>query len=213
MKKIQNILFSIIFSIFIIGLCVRVGVGFRQLYYFDIDYLKLEERTRYTKEEMKLNYDYLIDYNLGKVGPDFKMPTIPSSVNGTIHFEEVRVIIQTIIKAFYVCGILVIIGLIINYKQRNIEVLKITAITLIAMPLIIATPLLINFNKSFILFHEIMFDNDYWMFDPHLDPVINILPEEFFMHAGLLILGLMLICSITLYVVYRKLKKKAANRI
>ena len=44
-------------------------------------------------------------------------------------------------------------------------------------------PIVVNFEGSFVLFHKTMFNNDYWIFDPNLDPVINILPEEFFFHA------------------------------
>ncbi len=39
-----------------------------------------------------------------------------------------------------------------------------------------------------------------------IDPVINMLPETFFMHMGVAILAIMLICSIVLQLIYRKLK-------
>ncbi len=48
------------------------------------------------------------------------------------------------------------------------------------MPLLLTVPILLNFEKSFIIFHKLLFRNDYWIFNPDLDPVINILPEEFF---------------------------------
>ncbi len=48
------------------------------------------------------------------------------------------------------------------------------------MPLLLTVPILLNFEKSFIIFHKLLFRNDYWVFNPNLDPVINILPEEFF---------------------------------
>lgn len=67
-------------------------------------------------------------------------------------------------------------------------------------------PIVVNFEGSFVLFHKIMFNNDYWIFDPNLDPVINILPEEFFFHAGLMILILIIIASLTNYLIYRFLK-------
>ena len=41
--------------------------------------------------------------------------------------------------------------------------------------MLLAIPIAVDFNKCFILFHEIMFSNDYWIFNPQLDPVINIL--------------------------------------
>ncbi|HDA5285011.1 TPA: DUF1461 domain-containing protein, partial [Clostridioides difficile] len=46
----------------------------------------------------------------------------------------------------------------------------------------------------------------YWIFNPNLDPVINILPEEFFFHSGMMILILILLASILLFVMYRLYK-------
>lgn len=74
------------------------------------------------------------------------------------------------------------------------------------MPALLAIPIAINFNACFIMFHKIMFSNDYWIFNPEIDPVINMLPETFFMHMGVAILAIMLICSIVLQLIYRKLK-------
>ena len=74
------------------------------------------------------------------------------------------------------------------------------------MPVLLSIPIAINFNACFIMFHKIMFSNDYWIFNPEIDPVINMLPETFFMHMGVAILAIMLICSIVLQLIYRKLK-------
>ena len=52
------------------------------------------------------------------------MPTIKYSNKGKIHFEEVRYIIQNVIKIFIVCFIVCFIGIITNIKNKNIEFLK-----------------------------------------------------------------------------------------
>ena len=208
MKKVISIILFIFFIILIIVGVIRFTVGFKELYYFDIDYLQIPQISGFSKEDIKLNYDYLIDYNLGKEEENFDMPTIKYSNKGKIHFEEVRYIIQNVIKIFIVCFIVCFIGIITNIKNKNIEFLKITSKVLIIIPLILSLPLIFNFDKSFTIFHEILFDNDYWIFDPNLDPVINILPKEFFLHAGIMILGLILIASILNYILYRYLKEK-----
>lgn len=208
MKKLLNILFCICFSLFIIVGAIKFTVGFKQLYYFDIDYLDIPYISKLSKEEIKLNYDYLIDYNLNKQVEDFEMPTIKSSLEGKIHFEEVRDIFQVLNKIFNICFIVSIIGIFINIKNRSINFLNATSKTLISIPLILSLPLIVNFQGSFIVFHKLMFSNDYWIFDPDLDPVINILPEEFFFHAGLMILILILISSIISYCIYKILKAK-----
>lgn len=208
MKKVINVVFSIILSVLIISAIIKFTVGFKQLYYLDIDYLNIPAISGLSEEDIKKNYDYMIYYNLSKYENEFELPSIKSSENGKIHFEEVRDIFQILDKIFNISLILSIIGLIINLLNKNIEFLKTTSKTLILIPLILTLPIVINFEGSFILFHKIMFNNDYWIFDPNLDPVINILPEEFFFHSGLMILILIMISSITNYLIYRLLKRE-----
>lgn len=180
MKKFLNVLFSVCISIVIIVGVINFTVGFKQLYYFDIDYLNISELSGLSKDDIKLNYDYLIDYNLNKNVSEFKLPTLKSSSQGKIHFEEVRNIFQNINKLAKLLLVVSLVGIILSVKNKNIKILKTTSITLIIMPLLLTVPILLNFEKSFIIFHKLLFRNDYWIFNPDLDPVINILPEEFF---------------------------------
>ena len=51
MKKIINVIFSVIFSVLIISTIIKFTVGFKQLYYYDIDYLNITVLSgRYKKE-------------------------------------------------------------------------------------------------------------------------------------------------------------------
>ncbi|NMS90390.1 TIGR01906 family membrane protein [Clostridioides difficile] len=206
MKKFLNILFSVCISVVIIVGIINFTVGFKQLYYFDIDYLNISELSGLSKDDIKLNYDYLIDYNLNNNVAEFKLPTLKSSPQGKIHFEEVRNIFQNINKLAKVLMIVSLLGIILNAKNKNIKILKTTSITLIIMPLLLAVPVLLNFEKSFVIFHKLLFRNDYWIFSPDLDPVINMLPEEFFFHAGVMILMLILLVSVLLFVMYKLCK-------
>ncbi|VHR10507.1 membrane protein [Clostridioides difficile] len=206
MKKFLNVLFSVCISIVIIVGVINFTVGFKQLYYFDIDYLNISELSGLSEDDIKLNYDYLIDYNLNKNVSEFKLPTLKSSPQGKIHFEEVRNIFQNINKLAKLLLVVSLVGIILSVKNKNIKILKTTSITLIIMPLLLTVPILLNFEKSFIIFHKLLFRNDYWIFNPNLDPVINILPEEFFFHSGMMILILILLASILLFVMYRLYK-------
>ena len=208
MKKTMNLIFGIFFSLLIIGSSTMITVGFKQLYYFDINYLKISEQNNLTKEEIKRNYDYMIDYNLNKISGEFELPTIKSSPEGKVHFEEVKEIVQNVIKLLIVSLIITIVGIIVNLKNNNIEFLNITSKLVIILPILVAIPMLINFDETFVVFHKLMFDNDYWIFDPLKDPVINILPQEFFYHAGLMIVVLVVLSSIVLHLIYKVLKSK-----
>lgn len=205
-SKLLDILFSIALSLVVILGAVKFSLSFKQLYYFDINYLNIPINTNMTVEDIKSNYDYLIKYNLSRKELDFKLPTLPYSNYGKIHFQEVRDIFITLDNLFYICIGISILGLFINLKYRKFDFLKYTYISLISIPLILALPFIINFDASFIIFHKIAFNNDYWIFDPILDPVINILPQEFFFHQAMLILIIIFGTSFLFRYLYKRLK-------
>ena len=95
-----------------------------------------------------------------------------------------------------------------NIKNRNLEFLKSVGNMLIVIPLILTLPIVFNFEGSFVIFHKLLFKNDYWIFDPNLDPVINMLPEQFFFHCGMLILLIILVASGSMLMTYKLLKNK-----
>ncbi|MGL5507525.1 MAG: TIGR01906 family membrane protein [Paraclostridium sp.] len=208
MKKVINLLFSIIFSLAIITGAIKFTVGFKQLYYWDINKLNISEYTNMTEDELKRNYDYLIEYNVSRNNLEFELPTLKSSPQGKIHFEEVRDIFQNVNKLFFITCIISLVGIYINKKNNNIEILKSSGIILITMPIVLTIPIALNFQKSFVIFHKLLFENDYWIFDPNLDPVINMLPEQFFFHCGMLILLIILIASGSMLMAYKLLKNK-----
>ena len=207
MNRLSNIVVSLCLALAMIGVSVIVTLNIRDIYYNDIDKLNIESMSGLSKEEIIENYDYLIDYNLNSNVGEFQLPTLTSSRPGKIHFEEVRDIFQNVKLLTIICGIIAIIGGILQIRKKEFKFLRNSSILIVILPVLLAIPIAINFNACFILFHKIMFSNDYWIFDPQLDPVINMLPEEFFMHMGITILIMMLIVSIILQLIYKLIKK------
>ena len=72
----------------------------------------------------------------------------------------------------------------------------------------------LDFDKFFVIFHAVLFPGKTnWLFDPRVDQVINILPETYFMHCGLLIVLLILCMSAAIFLfdlLWRKRKEKRA---
>lgn len=56
----------------------------------------------------------------------------------------------------------------------------------------------LNFDRWFVLFHELFFDNDLWLLYPSRDDLINLLPEGFFLDTAVLILSLFLAAALLL---------------
>lgn len=208
MKRLLNILISFSLAIFIISGSVILGLRCKSLYYYDVKELNISKMSGFTEEEIKQNYDYLIDYNLNKNVGEFHLPTIKYSKEGKIHFEEVRNIFQIVKKVFYISGLISVLGVILSIKNKNMKFLNTASIMTILLPIITAIPLMINFNYFFIKFHETVFSNDYWIFDPSIDPVINMLPQDVFFHIGIFILAIILIISILLQISYKVLNKR-----
>ncbi|MBC6695595.1 TIGR01906 family membrane protein [Terrisporobacter mayombei] len=208
MKKILNMIISISLAMFIISGSVILGLKCKSIYYNDVSKLNISSMSGLSEDEIKLNYDYLIDYNLNDFVGEFKLPTIKFSNEGKIHFEEVRNIFQFIKKLFYISFVISLVGIIFNIKNRNIKFLKYSSIMTILLPIVTSIPVMINFNYFFIKFHQVVFSNNYWIFDPDIDPVIEILPQEVFLHIGVFILMIMLSISILLQIAYRLINKK-----
>lgn len=207
-KFLLKTFFILCFTFSFIALIVNFTLIFKPLYYMDINVLNIEESSGLSKPELRANYDYLITYLTQNKTEEFNLPTLPSSNHGKIHFKEVKIIFDKlrIILAFSI--LISIIGIIINRKSKKIRYLLTSSIVLLVMPIVLLIPFLINFDKSFTTFHQIFFNNDYWLFDIKYDPIINILPQDFFFHCALLIIGLIIITSIILRRIYKSQYKK-----
>ena len=204
--KILQGIFSLSLCLFIIFAAVKLTLMFKQLYYFDIQYLNIEAQSGYSKTEIVKNYNYVINYLLTPGNQEFILPSIEYSKYGQIHFQDVKRIFTSIDILLVVTGLINVLGLIFNIKRKSFDFLKHTFAMLILVPSLFLTAIMINFDAAFVTFHKIFFKNDYWLFDPTIDPIITILPDEFFYHTALLIIALIVISVIALGLTYRRLK-------
>lgn len=211
-KNLIHTVSALVLTLTIISLSVVFTLAFRPLYYHDIHALNIPERTGYPEEMIRENYDVLIDYNLSFGKETLEFPSLPMSEAGRIHFEEVKDIFN-LFKYMAIGGVAVsaaVIGLL--SCRREYLYLKLTSVLSIALPAVIGIFVAVNWDWAFVTFHHIAFDNDYWIFDPVTDPVINILPDTFFLHCALLILGGVVLGSVVCGLLYRKLKKRMKNK-
>ncbi|MDO4632843.1 MAG: TIGR01906 family membrane protein [Eubacteriales bacterium] len=204
MRKLREAGLILCGVLFFLTLSVTVTLAFRPLYYLDIDLLKIEEDTGFSGQEIRENYDTLIDYNLYPWEKKLTFPTFPMSEEAEIHFAEVKVIFQRFLFLLPVTGLLFLIGGGICIRRGEYRFLKGTAVCSILVPLILAALIAVNWEWVFVTFHELVFQNDYWLFDPSTDPVILILPDAFFMHCALMILLLLAACSFVCLRVYHR---------
>jgi integral membrane protein (TIGR01906 family) len=115
--------------------------------------------------------------------------------------------------SFFIMVALILVMVLRKYKVLFVlcrccrEVL---AAFLILMTLLIGI-IAINFERAFTIFHYIFFDNDYWILDPRVDLLINMVPIYFFIHISIFIGLLLLISSLAIIVastIYLRRKPK-----
>jgi integral membrane protein (TIGR01906 family) len=206
--KISDIMIGIVFTFLFISVAVIAAVNFRSLYYFDIDHLNIVESSGIDKETIIQNYDALIDYNSPFFTGELQFPSLAASEDGLQHFVEVKNIFMTFYIIAAVSIIITLVIIIYKKSKRDYKYLLVSSITVLVLPVVVALGSAINFDVAFVIFHKIFFRNDLWLFDPTTDPVISILPDTYFLHALLVIIVLVLIGSLTLALLYKKLSKR-----
>lgn len=204
----QDILLSILLMFCIISFAVIVTVFCKQLYYFDIDYLSIPAYSGISKDIIKKNYDILIQYQSIFYQGTLNMPDFVMSTTGRIHFEEVKKVFEFIQVLFVVTLLPSLYMIYQNIKQKEYRFLKLTSMITVLVPTILGLLVSIDFDQAFVLFHQIVFRNDYWIFDEVTDPVITILPESFFMHCFMMIVIIIIGISIVLYAIYKYKEKQ-----
>lgn len=205
-KPIFSVFISLIMMLVSIALGTTAVLNFRPLYYRIIN--KFVGKNNLTFLQIKENYDTLIDYN-SFFGPDkLKFPHLPSSENALTHFKEVKTIFLEF-QIVLIIGIIILILLILLYKKLygTFEYLLIGGIATIFVPFTLAVFIFINFDKVFITFHKLVFNNNYWIFNYKTDPIITFLPEDFFMVCAIAIVVLVLTQGmIMIYMYCNKIK-------
>ena len=204
----KDIFLATMLMLFIISLAIVFTVFFKQLYYLDINYLGIDLTSGMSVETIKKNYDVLIAYQSIFYRGTLNLPDFVMSTNGRIHFEEVKTIFEAIQVIMVVSGLISLPLVIRRFKEKEYRFLKLTGLITIIVPAMLGFVVALDFESAFITFHQIVFRNNYWVFDYRSDPVINILPETFFMHCFIMIVIIVItLAGLCLFYYYHKQKQ------
>ena len=218
MKKEKHLLLlsigaALLVAILIISASVTITLFDRSSYTSDISSSGLPERTGMSEEEILANYNALIDYNsVFFIGP-LEFPSLPISDNGREHFREVKVIFSAFQIAFIISAICLIPLCIILIKKRKTGFLLGGGILAIAVPAFVGLIMAVaGWDRFFLLFHQLMFNNDFWIFDELSDPVILILPDSFFLQCLIKIIAGIVIPAIILIIISSRTRYQTGSR-
>lgn len=134
-----------------------------------------------TQEQLLVNIDQMMNFLIFPHQQTLSFPDFASSAAGIQHFVEVKHLMQ----ANFIGSIVSLIFLAWNYattqqlgqKKIQYQLSKLA----VYFPLLLLFIMFIAFDQVFLLFHQLFFRNDLWLFDPLLDPIITVLPENLFL--------------------------------
>ena len=202
-NKLLSILLGIGLVLFVLSFSIALPILCRPLFYVQIERLSLPEQTGYSAEELRAAYDELLDY-LTLPGKPFGTGVFPHSEAGAAHFADCKVLI--LLDFGVLLFSVLLISCLTVLKKWNFfrpsrpfgYPLALSCGTgLLATFLLLFSLVCINFTKAFYTFHYLFFaGKDNWYFDPDTDPVIYMLPHDFFAACGAMIFaGVLLLCT------------------
>ena len=165
--------------------------------------MQLCEKTGLTREEIITAFDEMMDYCLG--GEEFSTGVLAWSQEGKDHFTDVRTLFLLDLRVLCISAAALVVTLIVSrlvgirpgrLLGRRFSFWAGAGLGVIF--LIVGGLAALDFDRAFVIFHTLFFPGkDNWIFNPRTDQIINILPQDFFMHCAALILAaLVLGCAV-----------------
>lgn len=194
----------------------------RPFYYAQIRSLQIGQRTGLSEEVIRGAYDEVMDFLV--YGAPFGTGELAYTAEGESHFVDCR---KLFVLDFWVLGISVAVLLALlcvfvckkktgaaAQKYRHLPVFW-SAAGMCAVFAVLAVWGAVDFDSLFVAFHATFFPGkSNWIFDPRYDQIINILPQQFFLHCAALIAGLIFAAVFAFFTAdalwRRKQKKNAA---
>ncbi|UNM90095.1 TIGR01906 family membrane protein [Vagococcus sp. CY52-2] len=208
MVKSKEIVNRVVLILFLLSLAIMLTINARWLYVFDIHYLGITEYTEYSKQTILSNYDDLMRYLNFFWVKTLSMKDFPTSSEGAFHFFEVKRLFQMNYAILLITLVPSLKYLYHLFKDKMVWTLT-TMIQGILLSLgALAFFMVVAFNQFFVLFHEVFFNNDAWIFYPEIDPIILVLPQDYFFHCFILFFVLFIFFLMILLIKGKKELKK-----
>ena len=210
--KLLSILCALCVFFFLLTAAIGLPIYIRPFYYAHIEAFDLPARSGYTAEEIRAAYDEVLDY-LTLPGKEFSTGVLPHSAEGKAHFEDCKVLFDLNASILAGSGLVLAVLFFMRKKWGPYRIGKHSApfwaaVLSVTAPIMIGCLAALDFDRAFVIFHSIFFPGKTnWVFDWYEDPIIRVLPQEFFMDCAILI-GVGLITMAVGILVWESRKKK-----
>lgn len=214
--KLLTALYAVAVFFLIITFSISLPIYCRFFYYLQIESLGVIEKTGYDTATIREAYDEVLDY-LTIPGAAFGTGVFKHSDAGASHFADCKMLFDLNTAVLLVSFVTVLV-LLILHKKRVLKLSRpfgmnanfLSAAAALMAFVILGILIAVDFETAFETFHHLFFPGkDNWQFSSRKDPIIKILPEEFFVSCAILIIAaLVCICLGIITVQLTKLLKK-----
>lgn len=210
MRKFASVLLGILFGLLCLLAATAVALGLIHVtglpYYIDINALDIQASSGYARDVIVDNYNAAMHYLSPFSNEPFHLPDLAYSEGGAQHFADCKVIFNAVYIAGGASLVLLILIALLSHRRRNY--LLVSGFTTLAVPAALLAVVAIDFDRVFLLFHQLFFSNDLWIFDSRYDEIITILPSAFFMHCAIVIAAFWVLSAILQFVGYGQKRQK-----
>ena len=204
-SKLLSLFTGVFTALLVLSASIAVPLLCRPFYYAHIEALNLDGYTGLSVEQIREAFDQVMDYCLG-LRPDFAAGVLPFSESGASHFADVRVLFLLDLWVAVISLAALVILFIISRRKKLTPAPLLghgpgfwAAIGLGGLFLIVGGLASTNFERAFVVFHSLFFPGKTnWLFDWRTDPIILLLPEDFFRNCAILILTLLIFWCVIL---------------
>lgn len=199
---------AVLMALVILTGAIALPILFRPFFYWHIGPLDLPAQTGLTAAEIKTAYKEMMQYCIG-LSDTFSVGVLPFSESGAAHFADVRRLFLLVLWVLAISAAL--LGASFFFKKRP----RLgghtpgfwSTVGLGAGIVIVGGLAALDFDRAFEVFHKLFFPGkNNWMFRSYEDPVIDMLPVEFFRNCAIVIFVLIFLSCAALLLWDRKKK-------
>ena len=217
-------------SLIIILFCVSVILPtFSVRYYLrEFEKYRLSETMRISQPDLQLVVKNLQRYMAGLDDDLDAVATVDGAARSffnqreILHMEDVRVLFRYGFVALGISAVVFIASAF--YIVKNKYYYETARCVMMGVFVFLggfgglAAIIALNFDKAFVIFHELFFNNDLWLLDPRTDLLINMLPLEFFINISKTIAvyflgGMAAVTAVCMFVSIRINRRRYLNKV
>jgi len=206
-SKLLTVFLAIATACLVLSASIAAPILCRPFYYAHIDAMELDSYIGLDEGYVREAYDEMMDFCVG-LTDEFSTGILKWSESGRSHFVDVKRLFLLDLAVMVVSAALLIGDLFLR-SRRKVQPYRFlgrgagfwAAAGLGGTISVVGILAAIDFDRAFVVFHKLFFPGkSNWIFDWRTDPIILILPQEFFRNCAILIGALLIMWCVVLIV-------------